>query len=298
MPPVQVSRWCFTINNYTDDDINRLNSLNVKYIVFGREVGASGTPHLQGFVVFNRTHLFNTAKRLIGDRAHIEVTQGTNEQASVYCKKDGDFVERGELQGTGRGKRTDWDSYRDYILELGRLPSEREIILHNPSLYARYSKKCWTIARAFLPQPDLVADATPRLNWQTRCAGLVSAAVPSPRSIHFFVDPEGASGKSFMCRWALSKFPEKVQILRIGKRDDLSYAIDDTKSVFMFDIPRTQMTFLQYSVLESLKDRMIFSPKYESSLKVLDHPVQVLVFSNESPDETQLTGDRYNIISI
>lgn len=299
MPPVQVSRWCFTINNYSDEDINRLNDLGCNYLVYGKEVGDSGTPHLQGFVIFRRSCLFTTAKRLLGQNAHVEVTNGTSQQASDYCKKDGDFVERGTLgQGANRGKRTDWDDYRDWVQGLGRLPSEREIIIFNPSLYARYTKKCWSIARAFLPSPDLVADSTPRFGWQTRVAGLVQTDSPSPRAIHFVVDEEGAKGKSFMCRWAISKFPDKVQVLRIGKRDDLSYAIDDTKTVFLFDVPRNQMTFLQYSVLESLKDRMIFSPKYESALKILMHNVQVIVFCNEKPDETQLTGDRFNIITI
>lgn len=46
--------WVFTINNYGDDAIEILRSLVSRkiasYIVFGTEVGESGTPHLQGFV--------------------------------------------------------------------------------------------------------------------------------------------------------------------------------------------------------------------------------------------------------
>jgi len=101
-----------------------------------------------------------------------------------------------------------------------------------------------------------------------------------------------------MCRWALSKFPSKVQVLKIGKRDDLAYAIDETKRVFLFDVPREQMQYLQYSILEMLKDRMIFSPKYESGMKILPVSVQVIVFSNEQPNEEALTHDRYEIINV
>lgn len=294
-------RYCFTINNYVDAEVNALEllgaSTRIQYLIYGKEVGENGTPHLQGFVIFRSAVRFTNAKRHIGTRAHVEVTRGTSQQAADYCKKENDFKEHGSLPNEP-GKRNDWERYKEYVMELGRVPTQRELILHNTSLYARYAKKCYEIANAYLASPDLVGEqGEPRFGWQTRCAGLVEGE-PSARSIHFFVDPTGGNGKSWMCRWAISRFPDKVQILRIGKRDDLAYAVDETKQVFIFDVPRQQMTYLQYSVLESLKDQMIFSAKYESSLKVLRNKVQVIVMCNEPPDQSQLTGDRYNIINI
>lgn len=38
--------WCFTINNWTEIDVPKF--LNMEYLVFGREKGEDGTPHLQG----------------------------------------------------------------------------------------------------------------------------------------------------------------------------------------------------------------------------------------------------------
>jgi len=294
-------RYVFTINNYSDAEIAHLDTLGsgqrIQYLIYGREVGQNGTPHLQGFVIFSTSIRFTNAKRHIGLRAWIAGAVGTSDQASEYCKKDGQYREYGEIPRNA-GKRNDWEAFKEWVLELGRVPTERELINFNTSLYARYSKKCYAIANAYLSSPDLVGEGEPRFGWQTRVAGLVESENPSPRRIHFVVDPEGGKGKSWICRWALSKHPDKVQILRIGKRDDLAYAIDETKRVFIFDIPREQMTYLQYSVLESLKDQMIFSAKYESSLKVLRNPVQVIVMSNEKPDLTQLTEDRYNVIEI
>lgn len=43
---------------------------------------------------------------------------------------------------------------------------------------------------------------------------------------------------------------------------------------------------------------MIFSPKYQSSVKIIAHKVHVVVFCNESPDYDKMTGDRYNIVTI
>jgi len=294
-------RYVFTINNYSDAEVASLDALGastrIQYLIYGREVGENGTPHLQGFVIFSSSIRFTNAKRLIGQRAYLAGAVGTSEQAASYCKKDGNFKEYGQVPSNA-GKRNDWEAFKEWIHELQRIPTERELINFNTSLYARYSKKCYAIANAYLSSPDLVGEGSPRFGWQTRVAGLIDSDQPSQRNIHFVVDEEGGKGKSWICRWALSKHPDKVQILRIGKRDDLAYAIDETKRVFIFDIPREQMTYLQYSVLESLKDQMIFSAKYESSLKVLRNPVQVIVMSNEKPDMTQLTEDRYNVIEI
>lgn len=88
--------WCFTLNNYTPDECANLDSFECNYMVYGREVGASGTPHLQGyFELAQSTTLRNLRNLLDVPRIHLELRKGKGHQAADYCKKDGDFVERG-----------------------------------------------------------------------------------------------------------------------------------------------------------------------------------------------------------
>jgi len=92
--------FAFTVNNYTEDDISVLLDLvntDAKYIVFGREVGKEGTPHLQGTVVWKNQKSLMAAKRalMLGDRPHIEVCMDLFGSID-YCKKDGKFDEEGE----------------------------------------------------------------------------------------------------------------------------------------------------------------------------------------------------------
>lgn len=289
-------RWCFTLNNYSQEDEQRLALLssNVRYLVYGRETGQSGTPHLQGFVILNNPASLAATKTRIGESAHLELARGTSNQAADYCKKDGDVVEFGEL--SEQGKRSDWDRYKDWVSELGKVPSKIEIVREFPSMWARYRRACVEYAEAITPPPKLT-DSEPRFGWQTRVAGVMEAE-PDSRTIHFVVDPSGNSGKTWMCCYALTKFPERCQILKIGKRDDMAHVIDIDKNLVLVDVPRGQMTFLQYSVLESLKDRLVFSPKYDSALKIMRTKVTVIVFSNEHPNMDVLTMDRYKIIEI
>lgn len=108
--------WCFTINNTHDYDV--LNTIkNWEYLIAGKEVGEKGTPHLQGFVAYKTRTKFSTVKNQI-PRGHIEKMKGTPEQASVYCKKEGDFEEFGTIpdyQGGSTGGAKKAENFRSMI---------------------------------------------------------------------------------------------------------------------------------------------------------------------------------------
>lgn len=94
--------WCFTLNNYDEGDINQLRNLMdsgtlVSYVVFGREVGENGTPHLQGYVEFKTRWDLVRCTRSFLPRAHFEQRRGTPQEAADYCKKDGDWEQSGEI---------------------------------------------------------------------------------------------------------------------------------------------------------------------------------------------------------
>lgn len=91
--------YCFTINNWTDADIEELKKLEedrrTRYLIIGKEVGEEGTPHIQGYVYFHNQMVFKTFKKLLS-RAHIEPSRGTVDDNVAYCSKDGDFYEHGD----------------------------------------------------------------------------------------------------------------------------------------------------------------------------------------------------------
>jgi len=94
--------WAFTLNNYTDEELEACKAWECKHLVFGKEVSSTGTPHLQGNVVFSTLKSLAQLKKLNG-RAHW--TQTIALEASIeYCEKDGDVFEKGLRPATNEEK--------------------------------------------------------------------------------------------------------------------------------------------------------------------------------------------------
>jgi hypothetical protein len=153
MPGQQAKHWCWTLNNYTDEEEAALQALGeelpeIKYLVFGKETGENGTPHLQGFISFTGRKTLGYVKRLISDRSHQEVARGSPKQAADYCKKDGDFSEYGELP-KGQGGRSDLEAVAKKIKEGA---SFRTIAEEHPQVVLRYGSGVLRLKQHFRPK--------------------------------------------------------------------------------------------------------------------------------------------------
>lgn len=112
--------WVVTVNNYTPDEETALQSMvengHASYVIFGRERGEGGTPHLQGFIQLKARTRLASVKAIPGlGRAHLEPRRGSVQEAAEYCKKEGDFEEYGSAGG--QGKRADLNAVKESIDE-------------------------------------------------------------------------------------------------------------------------------------------------------------------------------------
>lgn len=103
--------WCFTLNNYVPEDEVALASLRCDYLIYGREIGEEGTPHLQGYVQMPKKLRLTGLKKIL-PRAHWEPAKGDQPSNREYCSKEGDFVERGEPRVGRRGAPTQEERQR------------------------------------------------------------------------------------------------------------------------------------------------------------------------------------------
>lgn len=133
--------WCFTINNYTEEDIEKLNKVECEYLIYGKEVGERETPHLQGFITLINKKRLTWIKKNIHATGHFETKRGTVLQAVTYCKKDGDFTERGEVprEQTARGSQASKEKYQQ-IIKHAREGNMFEIETEHPTVFLQYNR--------------------------------------------------------------------------------------------------------------------------------------------------------------
>lgn len=127
--------WEFTINNYTKKHVALLESWSddVKFIRASHEVGAKGTPHLQGRVVFRRNYRLTQLKKLIPS-AHWEKTKAGSD--CLYVVKEGSEVLI-NVDNRQQGKRSDLAEAIDAI-KGGATPAQ--MWAEHTSAMVRYSK--------------------------------------------------------------------------------------------------------------------------------------------------------------
>lgn len=93
--------WVFTINNYTEEDIEWLKSLEVSALTVGKEIGDNETPHLQGFITWKRAYKLTGLKKL-HKKAHWEPAKAID--AANYCRKGEVII---DIKNTRQGHRGD-----------------------------------------------------------------------------------------------------------------------------------------------------------------------------------------------
>lgn len=87
-------KWVFTLNNYNEEEVTQLHSEFLSKgnkFICEKEIGESGTPHLQGYVMFKNSRNLNTLKK-INNKIHWEVAKGNVEQNKKYCSKEDNVI--------------------------------------------------------------------------------------------------------------------------------------------------------------------------------------------------------------
>jgi len=139
--------FTFTMNNYQTTEL--VDGLDCRYIIYGREVGESGTPHLQGFVSFDSMKSMTQVIGLLPG-CHIEIAR-TSTAAIEYCKKEGDFTERGEApmsqKRKGEFNAERWSVAKKAAIE-GRLDDVPE------DIYVQYYRTLKEIKKDNMVKPE------------------------------------------------------------------------------------------------------------------------------------------------
>lgn len=137
----RIRGWCFTWNNYTEDDWEYIKTLKCQYLVVGKEEApTTGTPHLQGYIYYKDAKTRSAVSKDLRSKAHLIEAKGNANQNFIYCTKSGDFLEKGirpkELNNKG-GQNQRLTELRSRIAQGTPV---REILLDDPMAYHQYGR--------------------------------------------------------------------------------------------------------------------------------------------------------------
>lgn len=292
----RAKHWTFTVNNWTDAEHTQILGLYpsiASYMVVGKEVGEAGTPHLQGFISFKSVTRFNQVKNLIGNRAFLEIARQPK-NAAEYCKKEGNFEERGEPAAQQQGQRNDLEDFKKAVID-GEYDMKKLRMEHS-EVVAKYPQFCALFVMDNTPLPEI--ELHPLREWQQTLNARLNGPADD-RKIIFIVDTTGNSGKSWFGKYYEHNHPDEVQIMDPGKRTDMAYMLNPAAKVLIMDAPRSrQNEYLQYDFLEQVKNGIVSSYKYVCIQKRIPHKMHVVVMMNQEPDMDKLSADRYDIINV
>lgn len=136
--PAQASSvgWCGTLNNWNEEDVVSFRAFgeqHCSYWIFQREVGESGTPHLQAYVCLERKGRLSYLRNRLTERWHWEVRRGSHKQAKEYCEKEDSRVAGTEPESGGvepqQGARTD---IKEFVAAVVRGATDRQLLEEYP----------------------------------------------------------------------------------------------------------------------------------------------------------------------
>lgn len=142
-------------------------------------------------------------------------------------------------------------------------------------------------------------EATVWKPWQ-QCILDLLADEPDSRTIVWVFEPTGNVGKSYIAKFLSC---EPTTIISSGKATDIFNQVRSTivaghrPKTVICDIPRVAKDFVSYQALESLKNGLLYSGKYEGGKCVFPHP-HVVCFANSMPDTSKMSADRWRIHEI
>ncbi len=287
--------YCFT---HYGDLQNTFNEENVRYVTAQQEVcPKTNKIHWQGYAEFTKPIRRRAAIKYLNIQgAHLETRRGTRQEARQYCEKETSRSAEGlvVVWGTwiaGQGCRTDIEELATRV-ESGE--SDYELGPENIFKYAKFIKNWRSIAQQKKGKEYLqnnFKEVTLNAAQQNMIQHIDEQ---NDRQITWVCDPIGGAGKTFLSKHLIAS--RSAVRFTNGKNKDIAYAYNYEKLVII-DLSRSAEGFINYGIMEDLKNGMIFSTKYESSTKVFEPP-KIIVMANFYPDLQKFSQDRWDIIEI
>lgn len=255
-------QWAFTMNNYPENWKELIVADGAKFVFLfaGLEIGDEGTPHLQGYLESDKKVRPIETCQEWSKKCHWEIAGKRAKSRSPKW-----------IRQCNVGYCTKDGKWENFGQEMPRLQKEMDLL--KPEQFYPWQKRLYD---ALMEKPD-------------------------NRTILWLWEETGNVGKSAFCKYLCCK---KDALLCSGKAADMKYMIVETNKkdgifpeIVCFDVPRSSLGYISYTGMEEIKNGLFASTKYESAMCAMPNP-HVVVFANERPDVSKMSGDRWVVWAI
>lgn len=279
-----VKNYFITLNNYSEREIEQLKSIPSTYKVWGfEEAPTTGTKHIHAYIQLESKH----RKSYIIDylpRADVRPSLAKKpDQAVHYVKKCGTFEEQGTLKKQG----TNTNEIYDTIMACETWQDVLKIKGIDRRL--KYAEQ------VFAQKKPKILEGVKLRKWQQQL--LEELRKPADdRKIFYVVDEKGGNGKTFFANYLFRN--EGAFYCRPSKGTDIAYMYNNEK-IIVYDIPRSSdEQYINWGMIEQLKDGLVMSGKYASRMKWRDEKAHVVIMANVMPPHGVFSEDRLQIIDL
>lgn len=252
-------RWCFTLNNYTKEDLSSIVPVLSKYCdkyLVAKEVGESGTPHLQGFINF-KTKARPKSVFCFNEKFHWEAAKGNDQQQVNYIGS--------ELKNKS-SKSEIWLSEG-----MPKPPTPIRINLTWNTLWTNMLE---------IVTADTDKDNDRLIHWLWSDRGKFGKTQFTRYLVHHHKAQFITGGKY-------------ADIMNLVYHTDM-----DECQILVVNVPRILANNVSYSALEAIKDGLVSNMKSHTNGSKIFNPPHVLVFANSPPKSDTMSTDKWNIYNI
>jgi len=337
--------FCMTYNNYREEDVTQWfddfgtyvekEKANVQYFVYGKEIGESGTPHLQMYIHFPTSRTKASVVKFInkplkdveGKHINVILANGSAAQNAKYCMKGEQSKEEYEKyknnpcngpnygknfvgkewgtrpvqkgKGANSGKRSDIHKFRDAVALCAETGGNlKDLEWEHCEVLAKYPGFYNRELRKAMPVK--VVPEYPLTPWQEQITKEL-AAVPTDRQpITFIVDLDGNLGKSWFRHDYERKHPNTSVGIKPGKLGDMAFAL--TGMIVGMNLLRVIFVDCPRSKIDHMSydflENLCDGNLYSpkyESCNISIPNVHVCVLMNEEPDYSKLSWNRYKV---
>ncbi len=241
---------------------------------------------------FKKPNKWQTDRANIGWRMHTYCTKADTRISPTFLVLGEPPVCLDQQSNGKRGREKQRDEFST-VLDLAKRGEWDKIQEDYPDHYIKHHT---TLKK--IHQENKVVESYefpyPLRDWQRRCMELLDT--PDDRTIHWFYDLPGNSGKTTFLKWLAAR--PTAFYLDGGKKQDNIFLLKEHHTLLLVDLPRHSREYVPYSTMETFKNGLWTSTKYEGNRVHRRLPGSVVVVANFLPDVTKLSMDRWDIYNI